>query len=52
MMRNQREQLSCNDNTQSLRNKNYRLEYQPTKKSDALKDVKEMEEADVPVGDH
>lgn len=54
MMRNQREELSCNDNTQSLRNKNYRLEYQPTEKSDTPEDarVKEMEEAGVPVGDN
>lgn len=32
-LRNQRKQLSCNYNTKYLGNKNYRLEYQPTKKS-------------------
>ena len=42
-IRNQRKQLSCNDNTWSLGNENCRLEYQPTKKSETL----EMHERDV-----
>lgn len=36
MIRNQRKQLSCNDNAQTLGNKKYRLEYQSTKKSEIL----------------
>lgn len=53
-LRNQRKQLSCNYNTKYLGNKNYRLEYQPTKKSETLEHscVKEMGESDVPVGDY
>lgn len=53
-LRNQRKWLSCNYNTKYLRNKNYRLEYQPTKKSETLEHscVKEMGESEVPVGDY
>lgn len=46
--------MSCNDSTQILENKNYRLKYQPTKKTETLENscVNEMGEASVPMGDH
>lgn len=46
--------MSCNDNTQPLENKNYRLEYWPTKKTEASENscVNEMGEASIPGGDH
>lgn len=54
LIRNQRKKLSYNDNTQPLEKKNYRLEYQPTKKTETSENsfVNEMAEARVPVGGH
>lgn len=45
--------MSCNDNTQPLENKNYRLEFQPTKKTETSENsfVNEMGEVSVPVAD-